>query len=174
VTLSTLPAALLVAALLAGGGVRADETSGARAFVAGLYAHYPLDNHKPMFEPLGKDATSVFDASLLHLIREDSRLAGGEVGALDSDPICVCQDDGGMISQVISVSTDGPRRAKAAVVLRFSAASPPDIVGVTLDLVEVAGHWRIHDIHTKDTPSLRAFLAQSNQEQIKANQARKR
>jgi hypothetical protein len=169
-----LAPALLAVGLLAGGGARADGVADARAFVVRLYAHYPLDSHKPMFEPLGKDATSVFDASLLHLIREDTRLAGGEVGALDSDPLCECQDDGGMTSQITDVHVDGPMRAKATVVLRFSAASPPEIVEHTLDLVEVAGHWRIHDIHSKDTPSLRDFLAQSNRAQIKANQAHKR
>jgi len=164
----------LAAALLAATAVEAQDLVGARAFVARLYAHYPIPDRKPMFEPLGKDATSVFDASLLHLIREDTRLAGGEVGALDSDPLCECQDDSGMTSQITDVHVDGPMRAKATVVLRFSAASPPEIVEHTLDLVEVAGHWRIHDIHTKDTPSLRDYLAQSNQTQIKANQAHKR
>jgi len=31
-----------------------------------------------------------------------------------------------------------------------------------LDLVLVGGVWRIHDIHTKDTPSLRAYLTDAN------------
>ena len=162
-----LAPALLAAGLLVGGVARADGVADARAFVVRLYAHYPIPDREPVFDPLGKDAGSVFDASLIRLIREDERLAKGEVGALDGDPLCDCQDDGGMTFKVGDVTAVGPARAKATVVSREPGATPPEVEEITLDLVEVAGHWRIRDIHTKDTPSLQAYLAKSNRERTR-------
>jgi hypothetical protein len=39
-----------------------------------------------------------------------------------------------------------------------------DVRRLALDLVEVSGQWRIHDISSQDTPSLRALLIMSNRE----------
>lgn len=150
--------------LLASGAAHAGDLAAARAFVVRLYAHYPVAGHQPEFDPLGKAIRSVFDASLIGLIREDQKLAGGEVGALDGDPLCDCQDDGGMTFRLNRVSANGKMRARAVVVRRQPAASAPEAEAITLDLVEVGGLWRIHDIHSKDTPSLREMLVKSNRE----------
>ncbi|MGH7023962.1 MAG: hypothetical protein ACREEB_10280 [Caulobacteraceae bacterium] len=148
---------VLCAALLASPASAAD-VGGARKFVAWIYSHYPTSGSG--FVALGAAAKTVFHPSLLALIGEDRRLADGEVGALDGDPLCDCQDDGGMTFQIKSVRDDGDERATAVVVRR--EVEDPAAVDITLDLALSDGHWRVYDIHTKDTPSLRTLLIKSN------------
>ena len=154
--------ALLSAALLSAAPANAAEPAGARAFLQRLYSHYPMAGGRTPFDPTGRSASAVFDAGMIALIREDRRLAKGEVGAMDSDPLCQCQDDRGMKVDVGSPVATGPHTATAPVVLRFSEASPPDIQQVEFSLVLVNGQWRIHDIKSADTPSLRAYLIKAN------------
>ena len=150
--------------MLASAAAPAGHTDGARGFVSKLYSHYPVAGHVPEFDPLGKAMGSVFDPSLIALILKDRELAKGEVGALDGDPLCDCQDDSGLQFKVASVTPDGPERAKAVITRRDPEASPPEAEKITVDLVRVGGRWRVHDIGTPDTPSLRAYLIKSNQE----------
>ena len=154
--------ALLSAALLSIAPANAAEPAGARAFLQRVYSHYPMPRGGAPFDPTGRSASAVFDAGMIALIREDRRLAKGEVGAIDSDPLCQCQDDGGMKVEIGPAKPVGSTSATAAVVLRFGAASPPDIQRVEFSLVAVNGQWRIHDIKSTDTPSLRAYLTKAN------------
>ncbi|HEY2178198.1 MAG TPA: hypothetical protein VGH15_06410 [Caulobacteraceae bacterium] len=163
--LKTLAVAVLAAAAISA-PAGAAEAPGARAFVVWLYGHYPSP-HGHEFESLGTQIGRVFHPSLIALIREDSRLAGGEVGALDGDPICDCQDDSGTRFAVTTVRAAGPARAVAAVI-RHGTEGPRDIETITLDLALTDGHWRVYDVGTKDTPSLRAYLIKSNEEARKA------
>jgi hypothetical protein len=148
-------AALVGAAVIGSPGLAAPAggAAGAKAFVERLYSHYPSSEAHP-YSPFGAQETLVFDAAMVALIRRDAKLAHGEVGALDADPICQCQDDSGMKSTVRSVALNGPAAATALVDLRFADAAIP----VKLSLVLTKAGWRIHDISSKDTPSLRAYL----------------
>jgi hypothetical protein len=138
--------------------------TGARAFVTGVYAHYPTAGRQPMFDPLGKDERSVFDAALIDLIAEDQRLTpDGDVPELDGDPLCDCQDDGGLTFDIGEVRATGKLTAQAKV-MRIDPQAAPQASPITLDLVKAGGRWRVHDIHTPDTPSLRDFLAKANKE----------
>jgi hypothetical protein len=114
----------------------------------------------------GKDMAKIFHPRLIALIKEDERLAQGEVGALDSDPICDCQDDTNLTFKIKTVSSAGPARATALVVRR-SPNDQPEFEDITLDLARANGHWRVWDVRTKDTPSLRTMLIKSNREQMK-------
>ena len=58
-----------------------------RQFVARVYASYAREDYSPLARP-----GSVFAPMLVREIREDQRLAKGEVGYLDGDPLCDCQD----------------------------------------------------------------------------------
>jgi hypothetical protein len=157
-----LRAALPVFALLALGAAPAPDLSGAHAFLARIYAHYPVPATDNAFTPFGKEERRVFDASLAGLIDEDERLAGGEVGALDGDPLCDCQDDSGLTFAVGAARPDGPGGAVIDVVRRETYSKPAKIehIGVVLRLQN--GAWRIHDIRSPDTPSLRAYLEGEN------------
>ncbi len=131
----------------------AQDAVSAAAFVRKLYAAY----HGRGPDYLGRQARVVFSPSLLQLMRrEAARTPAGEVGALDGDPICDCQDF--EISKVeVAVAGGSDGRALATVnLLNFG-----DPKTVKLDLVAVRGHWRVNDVHTADTPSLISLLQES-------------
>jgi hypothetical protein len=140
--------------LLAHGQSLAD----ADAFVRKLYRAYE-HNGEPDY--LGPQARRVFSPRLLGLIRRDERLTPkGDVPELDGDPICDCQDPGGMNRLQVQLSGAGPGRAQARVRFRLDT-EPRDL---TLDLVAVRGRWLVDDVHSKDTPSLAKFLLDAHPE----------
>jgi hypothetical protein len=130
----------------------AQSLADARAFVAGLYRGY-AENHDVDY--LDKGARRVFSPRLLGLIRADERAAHGEVGWLDGDPICDCQDPDGIRLVGLDVAPDGPGRAEARVRVRFAGGERRSM---RLDLVSVGGSWHVDDVRTKDTPSLARAL----------------
>jgi hypothetical protein len=138
----------------------APDAASARAFVENLYSHYPSNPNGRAFDPTGKNASKVFDPGMIAAFREDARLAKGEVGFVDADPLCQCQDDGGMKSKVVSVTMAGPNAADAVVNLQF----PDATLALTLHLVPVNGAWRIYDLSTGDVKSYRADLLKANKD----------
>ena len=139
----------------------APDVTSARAFVQKLYAHYPQPANGPFFSPTDKDAASVFDSGMVALFREDVRLAKGEVGFVDADPICQCQDDGGLKPKIISVAMSGANAATAVIDLHFDGGKPNPL---TLHLVVVGGQWRIYDLSSPDMKSYRADFIKANKE----------
>ena len=141
---------------------RGYETGDVRAFLRDLYAHYPTARSTPAFDPIGRSSGDVFDPAFNALLGRAERAAPkDEVGVIDGDPICDCQDDAGLTAKVREVARRDLRHANAVVDLEFAGPRPPDRRRLTFDLVLVGGHWRISDIHTQDTPSLRGLLRQS-------------
>lgn len=129
----------------------AQSLDAARAFAAGLFAAYRTG--EPDY--LGRQAESTFAPHLLALIRRDrASTPAGEVGILDGDPVCDCQDAGGLRMTGLAMEAAGPQRARAKVRLHF----PDETRSLTLDLVAVGGGWRVADIHTRETPSLVGLL----------------
>lgn len=124
----------------------AQDLGTARAFVSALYK---TSNH------LGDAAPRIFAPPLLAAIRKDQRDAQGEVGALDGDPICDCQDDGGMTVTKLMVSPVDAHRARADVTLRWEGGETRQ---VHLDLVATPAGWRVADVHNATTPSLLGLL----------------
>jgi hypothetical protein len=157
--------AILASAALAGSAAHAGDLASARAFVAWIYSHYPTSTRHPTFDALGQaNKRAIFAPSLIALFDEDARLAHGEVGALDGDPLCDCQDDGGMTFTIARVRFVDPAHAHAAaaVVRSYPDSKPPEVETITLDLEMTKGRWRVYDVRSKDTPSLRALLTRSN------------
>ncbi len=153
----------ILAAILVTAPVRAGDLTGARTFVAWIYSHYPTSTRRPTFDALeGPTKRAIFAPSLIALIDEDARLAHGEVGALDGDPLCDCQDDGGMTFKIASVRSVDAAHAAAVVVRSYPNSKAPEVGTITLDLTVAKGRWRVFDVRSKDTPSLRALLIQSN------------
>jgi hypothetical protein len=134
-------------------------------FLHRLYAPYER-GHAP--NPTGRIAASIFAPPLLALIRRDEALAHGEVGTLDYDPICSCQDYGPLKSLTVTVTPRADNTAQATV----SFKSFNDSVTVKYELVRIGGNWRIADIVTKDTPSLRDLLVKGNAELEKLEKAK--
>jgi len=139
------------------------DAASARAFVEKLYSHYPSKpGNRSAFDPTGKNASQVFDPGMIAAFREDTRLAHGEVGFVDSDPICQCQDDSGLKATIASATITAPNAADVVVNLEY----PSDKVTIvlTLHLVPVNGAWRIYDLSAGDVKSYRDDLLKANKE----------
>ncbi|MDB5484012.1 MAG: hypothetical protein JWO83_5065 [Caulobacteraceae bacterium] len=148
------PRAVLFAALLAPLQAQAGRLDTARTFTERLYEAY--QHGHPDY--LGALARVTFAPRLLALIRHDEAAASpGDVGVLDGDPICDCQDDAGLKAERIEIENVATGRALATVTLRF----PAEATKVRLDLVSRRGRWRVADIRTKDVPSLVGLLEKS-------------
>jgi hypothetical protein len=126
---------------------------GARAFVQGLYSAYA--HAEPDY--LGKGADKVFSTRLLGLIRADQKATpDGDVGALDGDPICDCQDQ-----QLTDLSVEAKPLAPGHVRAKVRFRNLGQSHDMTLDLAMGRHGWRVDDVHTRDTPSLVAYLRDS-------------
>ena len=149
-------AALALAASLASTASAAPTAQSAEAFIRRVYAPYLAG--KTDADPTGKAAPAIFAPPLLKLIRQDQAAAGGEVGALDSDPICQCQDFDRLKQLSVAVRNVTPGHATAAV--RFVNEGTPEML--TYTLVAVGNDWRVADIGAKEMPSLAGLLRKAN------------
>jgi len=140
----------IVALVAAPAMAKTRDPSGARAFMERVYADYPRRSPRSDAEYYG-----MFAPELSELIRRNDNYAPGEVGPLDGDPICQCQDDAGFRHRIVSLAAAGDQ---ATVVVRNSFEQDPRVDMVTYHLRRVSGHWRIADIGTKDQPSLKNWL----------------
>jgi hypothetical protein len=93
---------------------------------------------------------------------EDHGLAHGEVGALDGDPLCDCQDDSGDSFTVGVARADGPNGAVVEVVRHDLNVRPAALETIKIVLRLANGVWRVHDVGSPDMPSLRAYLIKAN------------
>lgn len=143
----------LLAALLA--PAQAAETPG--AFVERIYAGYRQADYSPFTAP-----QRVFSAPLVAALEEDSRLSHGEVGFLDGDPLCQCQDAEGLQAVIWRGRQRTRRTATVDVRLRLAGDEARQ---VRLQLVRTPAGWRIADIATADAPSLLRDLRRSNRRQ---------
>lgn len=120
-------------------------------FMRGVYAPYARGDAP---SPAGPRAGALFGRDLLGLIRRDQRAAGGELGRLDYDPICDCQDYDHLEVQRIRVDAVAATTARATITFRNGDA----VRTLRYDLQREAGRWRIADIHRTRGESLRALL----------------
>jgi hypothetical protein len=105
---------------------------------------------------VSKTANSYYSPSLLNLVKQDQDRAGdGYVGYLDYDPLCSCQETDGMSVKSIEITLQAANKATAKVTLH---RSEPTADTITLNLILLPQGWRIEDISTHDTPSLRQEL----------------
>lgn len=148
----TLVIAALCLMALAGQAAAQNMTSAER-FLRILYDGYTKSRKVP--DPIGKDPGRLFTPALAGLINADRALALGELGILDINPICACQDWAGLKVTKIEVAPDGPKRAKATVSLDNAGGQ----MTVHYRLEAVDGQWRIADIAERSIESLRQMLA---------------
>ena len=139
----------LAAALLAA----APPAETPRAFLESVYAGYSDEDYSPLARP-----RRVFARPLVAAIKEDGRLSDGEVGYMDADPLCQCQDHSGLRPLIGQVAGDS-KTATADIALNFSGSDRRDI---EVKLVRSGAGWRIADIATADEPSLLESLRRFN------------
>lgn len=152
-TLGLLAAVSIASTVLAANQPPQDKqvTAAAERFVRGIYAHYRKDG-----EGIGMDSTAVYTASLLALMRGDQQAAGpGEVGLIDGDPLCDCQDF--EINAVrLALRPSGQNRLNAEV--KFHNLDRD--VSLRLELLLTPAGWRVDNVDSEgwEGGSLRAAL----------------
>ena len=127
-----------------------------RTFIERIYAGYAHKNYNPLDKP-----DRVFAPKLTAAIRADERLANGEVGYLDGDPLCDCQDFAKLGATIRSLRLSGKATAVAAVHITYGTGEARDL---KLTLLRTAGGWRVADIASPEEPSLLRALERSNAE----------
>jgi hypothetical protein len=125
-----------------------------KVYVERLYANYRHSDYSPFKHP-----ERVFAPRLLSAINEDSNLSHGEVGYLDGDPVCQCQDADGLHASVKGVTRQGRDSAAVSVQLDFVDSTPTH---VRISLLRTRAGWRIADVSAPDEPSLLRALEVSN------------
>lgn len=125
-----------------------------RAFIERVYAGYRDPDHDPLARP-----EQLFAPSLEAAIREDWKLSRDEVGYMDADPLCQCQDAAGLRAEIGDVRASGRKAAAARVRITFGRS---DRRVLRLSLIRTAAGWRIADVATADEPSLLAALQRFN------------
>ena len=127
-----------------------------RQFVEELYSRRARPGRRSYPGPALPD---VFTTSLVKLLTENRKLLNGDLGALDFDPFCQCQDDGGLKATIRKVSLYGIENATVDVDLLFPGGSRDS---VRLALEEEQNHWRVRDVQSKKMESMRNALFQEN------------
>ena len=148
---------LAACAMLAAGSTRsacAQDADVAKRFVESVYRAYA--NHGKGIDFTGPKAHSFYDASLIALLHADQKAVGpNEVGVLDGDPICGCQDWDGIWDLKIAIQMQGESRAKAAVSFALfapKAGADRDLRSLEMTLVRESKGWRVDDIVDKSDP----------------------
>lgn len=151
--------AICVTALMAA-TLHAQTVDQARAFVRGLYAQYGHPKASDGPNVLGPGAAKIFSPQLLQLIRKSDReTPKGDVGVLDFDPVCSCQDPDGLRLASLNVKPGAPGTAVAIAMLHYPDSA--EDIRVELSLKWFPNGWLIDEISTKDVPSLRKLLTGS-------------
>jgi Protein of unknown function (DUF3828) len=148
---------VLVAALLSLATITAHAQTQAQAetFVRHIYSEYttPPKHNSPDF--LNREMTLVFSPGLIRIIRTELRKTPkGEVGKIDGDPICNCQDWENLSIAKLDIAKTGETTAIANVSIKNMDATS----SIKLMLQWTPQGWRIDDISTADTPSYRKYL----------------
>lgn len=144
-----LPLALLAGLTLP---AHAQDAAAAERFLRDLYSHYRAGAGPflPAFDP----APDIFTPAVVALIRKDQEESLGEVGRLDVDPLCICQDFDDIRIAALTIASIQSGRTVATVELVDGARR--FVLKITLRAVNRA--WRIDDIQEGGDPSLRRVL----------------
>ncbi len=129
----------------------------AKAFLEGVYAHYKTSKNNT-FQPFDANAADVLDPDTIALMKADEAALKGELGDIDGDWLCDCQDYES-ITATVTVESATPTTAKATAAFHDTIDTEPKPHHDTFDLVKTPAGWRIHDMGTADQPSLRKVLS---------------
>ena len=134
----------------------AKDTVSAYPFVSHLYANYTSKN-SALFDFSDSGADTIFTPDLLKLIRMDQEYANGEVGFINEDPFCSCQDrDGLKIDKITITKSDSISNAK--IQIKF----PSETKIIYLRLKKIKGKWLVDDaIDSTSLPGLYKYLSES-------------
>lgn len=157
-------AAAAAAALLAGPAA-AQNAASPETFVRSLYARYAGNTSNDEERgPQWRDE-NVYAPELLRLLRREHQLSQGEVGFIDADWICQCQDYANLRLGDLRVTPRGSDRALADV--RFTIDGGR--YHVRLLLLRTPRGWRVEDVDPDEgdnlVAGLRAWIADMERQQ---------
>lgn len=132
----------------------ADGGVTAKAFLQAIYAPYTTEGSNSLARE------HVYSQPMLKLMARDTELAGDEVGYLNGDPLCDCQDYAAFRPD-ISVSE---KLGKATANITFKNGERES--KLALSLVQESGQWRVDDVVSAEG-SLREALRKSNKNAAK-------
>lgn len=135
-----------------------------------LYQHYANNAPGVVFDASGAD--QVVSTRLMKEVAEDQKLtAEGDVGYLNYDPVCNCQDYDNLVLEQVNIVPHDAQHVDAVV--RFRPFSDgPETVTQTLVLVDENGRWLIDDI-VNETSSLYEGMKAYNRERVEEAQSDK-
>ena len=125
-----------------------------QAFIHRIYAGYARKNYDSL-----RHIDLIFSPDLGAAIRTDERLAKGEVGYLDGDPLCDCQDHGKLTARIRALNLPTRTSAIATMHVDFGTGETKEL---RLKLVLGRHGWRVADIVSSDDTSLLAELNRAN------------
>jgi hypothetical protein len=151
----------------------AQDAASAKAFLQSIYARYSKDG--PGVEIAGPRAARYLHSSLIALLRKDARVVGpGEVGVLDGDPLCGCQDWDGIFELKMKVHEPKAGRAEAVVSFAlFKDAKPQDMRSLVITLAQENGAWRVWDVVDRSDAKAEFDLRKALEREIRAARANK-
>jgi hypothetical protein len=128
---------------------------GPEEFVRALYAVHATPG-AGMGEAPAPGQDPIYGRMLNAMIGADAAQAAGDVGTLNYDPICDCQDSGDFTldSVTVTVSPSDPQAAEAAVVFTNLGETKRQ----TLKLVKEGPMWRVSDVLVPGRPALTEML----------------
>ena len=106
------------------------------AFVHRVYAGYRHSGYSPLSHP-----DTLFSPMLAAAIQKDS--SGGEIGYLDGDPLCDCQDYDLISAIILSIRRPNAHTANVRVHVTLG---PKEARDLRLNLVLARSGWRIADV----------------------------
>lgn len=130
-------------------------------FLARIYDTYSHDDISAAF--IGETGPKrIASERFIAVLEEDQALTlPGDMGYLDADPICQCQDYQNLVVTKINILSNDDKQAHAAVTFRtFSDAS--HTTTTTFNLVVENGQWFIDDIFGADKKSVRDTVDENN------------
>ncbi len=132
------------------------DAADAKAFLESLYAHYKSSKNNT-FNMFDTNKREVFDPDTIALLAADTKALKGDLGAIDGDYLCDCQDFVSL-QTTVKVQSATPTSAKATADFTDVGMPGQGARHAAFDLLKVNGAWRIHDISNPDQPSLRQTL----------------
>ena len=152
----------------------AQDAASAKSFLQSVYARYPKGG--PGVDFTRPRAGRYVHSSLIALLREDARAVGpGEVGVLDGDPLCSCQDWDGIYNLKIDVNEDDAGRAEASVSFAlFNPAKQQDRRSLEITLAQEKGAWRVFNVVDRSDPKAPFDLRKAMEEEIRGISKSKR
>lgn len=126
-----------------------------------LYQHYANNAPGVIFEATGSE--QIISSRLMQVVKEDQKLTPeGNVGYLDGDPLCDCQEYGNLVLEHVDIVAKDARHVDAIVRFRRFDDNP-ETVTQTLVLVNENGRWLIDDI-VNESSSLYQKMTDYNRE----------